>query len=80
MKFTGLSVRTKGNGQIQCSVDDVSGDFTNPEGESDGFLDLVCQFLDDTDFWDPGISTAKLTGTLTDGRSFEGTDEICIVT
>jgi hypothetical protein len=76
--FSGLSVRTKGNGLLQCSFDDVSGDFTTAEGEPDGFLDLVCQFMDDTDFWNPDNGTATLSGRLTNGRLFKGTDSICL--
>jgi Tol biopolymer transport system component len=79
LRFAGLSVRAKGNSQLQCSFDDVSGDFTNPKGEPDGFPDLVCHFADDTDLWTSGNGTATLTGTLTDCTSFEGADEICVV-
>jgi hypothetical protein len=48
LHFAGLDVRVKGNGAPQCSVEDVSGDFTYPEGAPDGYLDLVCQFVNDS--------------------------------
>jgi hypothetical protein len=79
LQFAGLTVRVKPNGTLQCSAEDVSGDFTNPEGAPDGFEDLVCQFLDDESSWAPGTSTATLTGSLHDGTLIEGEDEICIV-
>jgi hypothetical protein len=82
LEFAGLDVRVKGNGTPQCSVEDVSGDFTFPEGAPDGYDDLVCQFVDDPNEWKPDNSTATLTGNLKaeyDGTPFHGTDEICIV-
>lgn len=79
LRFADLEVRVKGNGAPQCSIKDVSGDFTNPEGAPDGYPDLVCQFVDDPDTWLPGDGVAKLTGNLLDGTPIEGTDEIIIV-
>jgi hypothetical protein len=79
LEFAGLEVRVKGNGIPQCSVDDVSGDFTFPEGAPDGIDDLVCQFVDDPSLWNPGDGEATLTGELFDGTLIEGTDNICIV-
>ena len=79
LTFAGLEVRVKGNDKPQCSVEDVSGDFSNPEGAPDGYPDLVCHFLDNEGQWEPGESTATVTGQLYDGRSMEGMDDICIV-
>jgi len=79
LSFAGLEVRVKGNDLPQCSLEDVSGDFNSPEGAPDGYPDLVCHFIDDEAQWEPGESTATVTGQLNDGRSMEGTDEICIV-
>jgi hypothetical protein len=80
LDFAGLAVRVRGNDNPQCSIEDVSGDFTSPEGTPDGYLDLVCQFVDDPGTWVPNDdSTATLTGNLLDGTPFEGTDSICIV-
>ena len=79
LMFAGLLVRVRGNGNPQCSIADVSGDFTFPEGEPDGFLDLVCQFMDDPNFWNPGDGVADLAGSLLDGTPFKGTDSICLV-
>ncbi|MCI0526984.1 MAG: hypothetical protein L0Y56_05950, partial [Nitrospira sp.] len=82
LNFAGLDVRVKGNGTPQCSHEDVSGDFTNPEGAPDGYLDLVCQFADDPNMWQSDDGTAKLTGNLIPafgGTPFEGADSICIV-
>jgi hypothetical protein len=79
LMFGGLEVRVKGKGTPQCSVEDVSGDFTYPEGAPDGEPDLVCQFVDNSELWVPDNSTATLTGELLDGTPFEGGDEICIV-
>ncbi len=70
LSFNGLSVRVKGNGAPQCSVQNVNGD---------AYPDLVCQFIDDPGAWIGGTATARLTGNLNDGASFFGSDEICIV-
>jgi len=79
LQFAGLDVRIKGNGTPQCSVEDVSGDFTSPEGAPDGIPDLVCQFVDEAESWSPDNGTATVTGMLIDGTSIQGTDEICMV-
>jgi hypothetical protein len=79
LQFAGLDVRVKGNGAPQCSVDDVSGDFTSPEGAPDGMPDLVCQFVDDNASWSPYNGTATVTGELLDGTIIQGADEICMV-
>ncbi len=79
LSFEGAAVRIKGNGAPQCSVQDVSGDFTNPEGAPDGYPDLVCQFVDDTSIWAEGPGTATLTGSLYDGTPFEGSDSVNVV-
>jgi hypothetical protein len=78
LDFAGLDVRIRGNDTPQCAVEDVSGDFTTPEGAPDGFPDLVCQFVDDPAHWLPDDnSTATLTGALFNGTPFQGTDTIC---
>ncbi|HEY5747442.1 MAG TPA: LamG-like jellyroll fold domain-containing protein, partial [Chryseolinea sp.] len=83
LEFAGLAVRVRGNDARQCGVEDVSGDFTSPEGAPDGFPDLVCQFVDDSEAWvQNDDSTATLAGNLKEefsGTQFEGTDSICIV-
>lgn len=80
LSFAGLVVRVKGKGMPQCSVEDVSGDFTNgPEGVPDGYDDLVCHFVDDPATWTVGDGEATLTGQLLDGTPFEGTDSIKVV-
>ncbi len=81
LEFAGLDVRVKGNGTPQCSVDDVSGDFTFPEGAPDGFDDLVCQFVDDAEAWATGDGYAELRGSLLPdygSTPFSGSDEICL--
>lgn len=79
LEFAGLEVRIKGNETPQCSYEDVSGDFTSPEGAPDGYQDMVCQFVDNPDTWLPNVGTATLTGNLSDGTPIIGTDSICIV-
>lgn len=79
LKFAGLDVRVKGNSQPQCSIEDVSGDFTDPAGAPDGYDDLVCHFIDDPNVWTPDNGTATLDGALLDGTTFEGSDAICII-
>lgn len=79
LNFAGLDVRVKGNSSPQCSVEDVSGDFTDPAGAPDGYDDLVCQFVDDPSVWSPGDGIASLIGALYDETAIEGSDAICIV-
>ena len=64
---------------LQCSIEDVSGDFAYPEGAPDGYDDLVCQFEDDASLWIEGEAEATLAGSLLDGTPFAGTDTINIV-
>ena len=73
-----VSLRTKGNGDTQCSVQDVSG--TNmPYGESDGYAGLACQFVDGDRFMETGEGYAPVTGSLLDGTQIVGTDSINLV-
>lgn len=76
--FAGLEVRVRGNKGPLCHMEDVSGDFTNPEGAPDGYLDLVCQFEDNASMWSPGNSEAELEGELFDGTPIKGSDSICV--
>jgi hypothetical protein len=68
--FGGLEVRVRGNKGPLCSFE-----YSNV----DAYLDLVCHFEDDADSWVPGDDEATLTGSLSDGQLFEGSDSICIV-
>ena len=68
--FAGLEVRVRGNRGPSCGLEDT---------DSDGYLDLVCQFEDNPDYWTPGDGEATLTGTLFDGTQIVGTDSICVV-
>jgi hypothetical protein len=77
LMFAGLNVQVKRNGSYRCTVEDVSGDFSNPEGAPDGYPDLVCQFEDDVCRWAPDNDTATLTGELLDRTSIIGSDTIC---
>jgi hypothetical protein len=70
LSFGGLAVRVRGNRYPQCSGEEVN---------ADGFLDLVCHFQDDADAWVSGDDTATLSGQLLDGKTFEGSDTICLV-
>ena len=79
LQFAGIDVRVKGNGTPQCSVEDINGDYTSPEGAPDGIPDLVCQFVDVAESWSADNGTATITGMLIDGTSIQGTDEICMV-
>ena len=67
------------SGKMLCSIEDVSGDFTFPEGDPDGFLDLVCQFLTVDLGSSPGDTTAAVMGGLIGGQLIEGSDSINIV-
>jgi hypothetical protein len=69
LKFGGLDVGIRGNGFPMCGAEDVDGD---------GYVDLVCQFEDDTGAWAPGGEEASLTGELLDGSAIKGTDSICL--
>lgn len=70
LSFGGLDVRVRGNKGPLCALDDTNGD---------GDFDLVCQFEDNSSYWELGQDDATLTGALLDGTSIEGTDTICIV-
>ena len=52
-----------------CGMEDVDGD---------GYVDLVCQFQDDSSAWVAGDDEASLTGELLDGLPITGTDSICL--
>ena len=69
--FAGLEVRIRGKKGPLCHEEDSDGD---------EFLDLVCQFEDDSDMWAPDSGAeATLLGTLLNGTEFEGADSICVV-
>ena len=71
VSFAGLAVRVTGKAdKTKCALEDVN---------SDGNMDLVCQFEDDSSAWEPGSGEATLTGKLFDETPFQGTDTICIV-
>jgi hypothetical protein len=77
--FNGSAVQVRGKKEkTMCHYEDVSGDFTNPEGAPDGYIDLVCQFEDDPTQWTTGQALATLTGNLTTGEPIEGYGEVCI--
>jgi len=69
LSFAGLEVRVRGNDNPQCSIEDTSGD---------GYDDLVCQFVDNPDYWVPTDGTAEITGVTIDGIPIKGTDSICV--
>jgi hypothetical protein len=81
LSFEGVAVRIKRNDKPQCSIEDVSGDFSaSLEGAPDGFDDLVCQFVDTfTDGWISGDGAATVNGNLYDGTLIQGSDSICVV-
>ena len=70
LSFGGLQVRVRGKKGPLCNIG---------YSDSDAYLDLVCHFEDDAMNWSTGVESASLTGTLLDGREFEGSDSICIV-
>lgn len=83
LRFEGMAVRIKGNQKQQCSFEDVSGNFSNtPAGEPDGFLDLVCHFVDEDGVFSEGSSYGTVTGfiELENGtlQQFKGQDTVCI--
>jgi len=69
LSLDGQSVKTKGNGAPQASVEDVN---------NDGFDDLVVKIIDTDGTYTVGTVTATLTGQLFDGVSIVGSDSICI--
>ncbi len=70
LSFAGLEVRIRGKKGPLCSYEYVN---------EDEYLDLVCHFEDNTDYWEPGDGVADVTGQLADGTEFKGTDSICVV-
>lgn len=71
LSFGGLEVRVRGNKGSLCQVD---------YSDDDEYLDLVCQFEDNSENWNHGEGEATLTGSLiNEGGAFEGTDSICVV-
>jgi hypothetical protein len=73
LSFGGLEVRMRGNKGPLCSLD-----YSN----EDAYLDLVCQFEDDSSAWETGAGEATLTGNLFEAYGstpFEGADSICVV-
>lgn len=62
LNFQGLSVRSRGNDSLSCSVKDAN---------SDGYVDLVCQYQNDS-------AEGVITGRLLDGTPIEGSDIFCI--
>lgn len=77
LSFTGLEPNVK-KGRIQCSIEDVSGDFTLPQGAPDGYMDLVCQYKDDPSMWQGDGDMGWINGYLLDGTFFEGYDSVCL--
>ncbi|MDH3397781.1 MAG: ABC transporter substrate-binding protein [Acidimicrobiia bacterium] len=77
LDFAGLEVKANGKGNPQCSFVDVSGDFTDPVGAPDGYVDLVCHFVDDPDRWSAAPGSATVIGSLLPehgGTTFTGSD------
>lgn len=70
LSFGGLAVRVRGNKGPLCHVEYL---------DTDEYPDLVCQFEDEAENWEPGVGDASVLGTLFDGSEFMGTDTICIV-
>jgi hypothetical protein len=69
VEFAGASIRVKGKGALQYSLEDVDGD---------GDLDLVTQISVENLDLDGGSTTATVSG-LAGGVPFEGTDSVNIV-
>jgi Lectin C-type domain len=65
-----MTVRVVGRGKLLAHIEDVNGD---------GFNDLILQIQDQDGMLQEGSGTVILTGALTDGTLFAGTDSICIV-
>lgn len=70
LALAGMALNIQNKGTPQCSLEDVN---------KDGFMDLVCKFVDGTITTSVETTTFVLTGTLLDGTSFEGSDEVRIV-
>lgn len=71
LSLQGTEVKMAGkSGNLLVSLADVN---------IDGRVDMVAHF-DDTDNWiSPGNGKAEISGKLTDGSSFRGWDQICVV-
>ena len=65
----GKTVRLKGNGSTQSSIEDVNGD---------GLLDLAVKIVDVDGTYAQGSGIGTLTGQTFDGVVILGTDSICI--
>lgn len=70
LNFNGLGVRVRGNKGPLCNFEDANGD---------DYLDMVCQFEDNAEYWSLGSDIANVTGQLYSGASFQGSDSICVV-
>jgi hypothetical protein len=71
VQMEGLSIKTTGKrNKLLAHIADVN---------NDGFKDLMFQIEDRKGAFTEGSSLATVTGTLLDGTSFEGADEICLV-
>jgi len=66
----GFTLKVLGNKAFSCSQQDVNGD---------GFVDLLCHFVDQNGAWTGGTGTATLHGKTFDGAPFSGTDKLCLV-
>lgn len=62
LTFAGTSAREKGNGALSCYTSDVN---------SDGLIDLVCQYQNAT-------ADGAVEGSLYDGTSIQGSDVYCV--
>ena len=69
VELEGLSVAMKPNGRYVAAYEDVN---------KDGYTDLVVKFYDVDGVFDPGDTSATLTGMLFDGTHFYGVGDICI--
>jgi hypothetical protein len=71
VKLENMEIKAVGeDSKILAHIEDVN---------DDGFDDLVVQIQDEGSVFPPGDSTATVTGSLTDGTLFQGSDTICIV-
>lgn len=70
VNLQGMTVKVVGKAdKALAHIEDVN---------DDGFDDLVVQIEDEDAVFEPGIGVAIVTGSLLDGRNFEGSDFICI--
>lgn len=70
VNLEGMTVKVVGKAdKALAHIEDVN---------NDGFDDLVVQIEDQDGIFEPGIGVATVTGSLLDGRNFEGSDFICI--